>query len=153
DVGDVVPFADIVQPLVHLVEETVSTPELRLSVEVEGDVGDLPGELAAPLAVVLNELMQNAVDHAFSRADPPRRDGRLVLCLARDVDELVVEVVDDGVGLPPGFSLEQSSGLGLSIVHVLVTAELGGSIELRDNDPGTRVRLRVPLRQAEPVEL
>ena len=152
DVGDVVPFADIVHPLVRVVEETVSTPELRLSFDVEGDVGDLPGELAAPLAVVLNELMQNAVDHAFSGASERRTAGRVRVCLTREQDELVVDVIDDGVGFPPGFSLDQSSGLGLSIVHVLVTTELSGSIEVHDNEPGTRVHLRVPIRQAEPVE-
>ncbi|MSO78711.1 MAG: ATPase [Acidimicrobiia bacterium] len=152
DVGDVVSFADIVHPLVRVVEETVSTPELRLHFEVAGDVGDLPGEIATPLAVVLNELMQNAVDHAFPRATDGLTEGHVRVDLARDGDELVVEVVDDGVGLPQGFTLDKAKGLGLSIVHTLVTSELNGSIELRD-DHGTRVHLRIPLRQAERVEL
>ena len=39
--------------------------ERAVRFEVEGDAGELPGEVATPLAVVLNELMQNAVDHAF----------------------------------------------------------------------------------------
>jgi two-component system, sensor histidine kinase PdtaS len=65
--------------------------------------------------------------------------------LARTDGQLVVDVVDDGVGLPPGFTVEQSSGLGLSIVHTLVTSELGGTIELR-SDHGTRVHLTVPLK-------
>ncbi len=64
--------------------------------------------------------------------------------LARRDGELAIEVVDDGVGLPADFSLESSRGLGLSIVQGLVTSELGGSIEMRD-DGGTRVSLRVPL--------
>jgi len=152
DVGDVVSFADIVHPLVRVVEETVSTPELRLHFEVEGDVGDLPGEIATPLAVVLNELMQNAVDHAFPRATEGLTEGHVRVDLARDGDELVVDVVDDGAGLPSGFTLDEAKGLGLSIVHALVTSELGGSIELHD-DHGTRVHLRIPLRQAERVEL
>jgi two-component system, sensor histidine kinase PdtaS len=66
--------------------------------------------------------------------------------LARDDGQLLVDVVDDGVGLPPGFTVEQSGGLGLSIVHTLVTSELGGTIELR-SDAGTRVHLMVPLRK------
>jgi two-component system, sensor histidine kinase PdtaS len=152
DVGDVVSFADIVHPLVRVVEETVSTPELRLRFEVQGDVGDLPGEIATPLAVVLNELMQNAVDHAFPRATEGITDGRVIVQLARDGDELVVDVNDDGVGLPDGFTLDDAKGLGLSIVHALVTSELGGSIEML-RDHGTRVHLRIPLRQAERVEL
>ena len=63
--GDIVHFSEIVRPLARLVEETVSSPELRIRFSVDGDAGDLPGEVATPLAVVLNELMQNAVDHAF----------------------------------------------------------------------------------------
>ena len=54
-------------------------------------------------------------------------------------------MVDDGVGLPPGFSLDASSGLGLSIVQTLVTSELGGSIEMHDDAGGTGVTLRVPI--------
>jgi two-component sensor histidine kinase len=108
------------------------------------------------LAVVLNELMQNAVDHAFPLEDVDgrgvRSEGHVHVTLVRGEAELCVDVHDDGVGLPAGFSLEESRGLGLSIVHALVTSELGGSIEMSD-DHGTRVRLRVPIRQATPVEL
>ncbi len=152
DVGDVVAFADIVHPLVRVVEETLSTPELRLRFDVVGDAGELPGEIATPLAVILNELMQNAVDHAFPRATDGFTEGHVRVELAREVDELVVDVVDDGAGLPPGFSLDDGKGLGLSIVHALVTSELSGSIALSD-DHGTRVHLRIPLRQAERVDL
>jgi two-component sensor histidine kinase len=93
---------------------------------------------------VLNELMQNAVDHAFPE-DSGRTTGKITVQLARSDGQLLVDVVDDGVGLPPGFTVEQSSGLGLSIVHTLVTSELGGTIELR-SDAGTRVHLTVPLK-------
>jgi two-component sensor histidine kinase len=151
EVGDVVPFGDIIHPLVRVVEETVTSDDLRLHFDVEGDVGDVPGPLATPLAVVLNELMQNAVDHAFPIEDG-RDEGHVHVRLRRETGALLVDVVDDGVGLPEGFSLEQSRGLGLSIVHALVTSELGGSIEMADDD-GTRVQLRVPLRQDAPVEL
>jgi two-component system, sensor histidine kinase PdtaS len=151
DVGDVVSFSDIVLPLVRVVEETVSTEELRLSFEVEGDAGELPGEIATPLAVVLNELMQNAVDHAFP-FDGDRTEGNVRVHITRDGDTLLVEVFDDGVGLVEGFSLETSRGLGLSIVQTLVTSELGGSIEMR-NDHGARVSLSIPIRPAVSTRL
>jgi two-component sensor histidine kinase len=152
DVGDVVSFDDIVRQLVRVVEETVSSPELRLKFEVDGDAGELPGELATPLAVVLNELTQNAVDHAFPLSEDGEAQGKVQVSIRRESGELLVDVRDDGVGLPAGFSLDESRGLGLSIVQVLVTGELSGSIEMRD-DHGTNVALRVPLRQAERIEL
>src|SRR6185503_10165773 len=65
EAGDVVSLNEIVRPLARLVEDTASTPEHTIRFSVEGDAGELPGEVATPLAVVLNELMQNAVDHAF----------------------------------------------------------------------------------------
>jgi two-component sensor histidine kinase len=152
DAADIVDFADIIGPLVRVVEETVSTPELRLHFDVEGDAGWLPGEVATPLAVALNELMQNAVDHAFPVDEGGPSEGHVRVRLRRGEGELAIDVIDDGVGLPPGFTLEQSRGLGLSIVQGLVTSELGGSLELRD-DGGTRVSLRVPLKPAGRVEL
>ena len=72
--------------------------------------------------------------------------------LQRRDGELAIDVIDDGVGLPPNFSLDSSRGLGLQIVQGLVTSELGGSLEVRD-DHGTRVSLRVPMKPAERVEL
>jgi two-component sensor histidine kinase len=73
--------------------------------------------------------------------------------LGRDGHELLIQVIDDGIGLPEGFSLDASRGLGLSIVQSLVTSELGGSIEMRDDAGGTEVALRVPLAPDPPVEL
>ena len=62
-----------------------------------------------------------------------------------------MRVTDDGAGLPDGFELDRSTGLGLSIVRTLVTTELGGTIRLWSGEgttdrPGTDGRLRVPLR-------
>jgi two-component sensor histidine kinase len=70
----------------------------------------------------------------------------------RGADTLEVDVVDDGVGLAPGFRLEESAGLGLSIVQALVTSELGGSIELAGSH-GTRAHLVIPLLLAGPSPL
>jgi two-component sensor histidine kinase len=139
--GDVVHFGEIVRPLARLVEDTASSPDLHIRFHVEGDAGDLPGEVATPLAVVLNELMQNAVDHAFPDGT---RHADVEVRLARDDGFVRLEVVDSGVGLAEGFSIDQSRGLGLSIVQALVTGELGGSIEMTSGD-GTVVRVRVPV--------
>jgi two-component sensor histidine kinase len=143
--ADVVRFDDILQPLVRVVQETVTTPDTTLRFEVVGDAGVLPGDIATPLAVVLNELMQNAADHAFP-PDAERTVGSVSVRLARDDGRVVVDVVDDGVGLPEGFTPEKSRGLGLSIVQALVTTELDGSIQL-ESCQGTRVHLMIPLEK------
>jgi two-component sensor histidine kinase len=141
DAGDVVHFAEIVRPLVRVVEESVSSPDLSLRFSVAGDAGELPGEVATPLAVVLNELMQNAVDHAFLG----RSEGVVHIELGREDDRVLLDVTDDGIGLPAGFSLDDATGLGLSIVKALVTGELQGTMEMRNDGGGTRVHLTVPI--------
>jgi two-component sensor histidine kinase len=148
--GDDVPFVDIVRPVVGMVSDMIS-PEHPIRFEVAGDGGVLPAGVATPLAVVLNELLQNAVDHAF----PPELDltgepGRVVVAIERDARSLALRVTDDGVGLPEGFDVEKVTGLGLSIVRTLVTSELTGEISVRNASgpagrPGAEVALRVPV--------
>jgi two-component sensor histidine kinase len=122
---------------------------------VAGDLGAVPADVATPLAVVLAELLQNAVEHAFSSGS--RGPGRVEVDLAATAGRLSVRVVDDGRGLPAGFSIERTTSLGLSIVRSLVTSQLGGSIQMRSpasalpagagpgSGPGTEVALEVPL--------
>jgi two-component system, sensor histidine kinase PdtaS len=152
EAGDDVPFVEIVKPLVRMVEEGLMSPDRPIAFAVTGDPGRLPAAVATPLAVVLTEALQNVVEHAY----PPGvtgPSGRVTIDLQKAGDRLRVRVVDDGVGLRPGFSLESATGLGLSIVRTLVTTELGGSIEVYPSDgpqerPGTVVDIRLPLDQA-----
>ncbi len=159
EAGDVVSLNEIVRPLARLVEDTASSPEHTIRFKVEGDAGELPGEVATPLAVVLNELMQNAVDHAFppGATTPAAGNGGATealvdVMLSRAEGHVVIEVRDNGSGLPAEFTLEGSRGLGLSIVQALVTSELQGSIEMHDDHGGTSVRVRVPVEMPR-VEL
>jgi two-component sensor histidine kinase len=150
EAGDDVPFIEIVRPLVRMVEEGLSSPERPLGFKVVGDAGRLPATIATPLAVVLTELLQNVVDHAFPDGSADHV-GQTVVELANDGDQLRVLVTDDGVGLPPAFSLEASTGLGLHIVRTLVTSELAGTIDMRRGDGGpdrcgTVVEVLVPYR-------
>jgi two-component system, sensor histidine kinase PdtaS len=145
---DAVPFDEIIRPLVRMVEEGLASPEHPIHFSVEGQLGDLPPETATPLVVVLTELLQNAVEHAFVAGTSAKVPGMISVRLSNDASELSIEVRDSGVGLPEGFSLLGSRSLGLSIVRTLVTTELGGAIAFR-SEGGTVVSLRVP-RVADP---
>jgi two-component sensor histidine kinase len=85
--------------------------------------------------------------------DGERRIGHVRVEMENDGLELVTRVIDDGVGLPEGFSVASSTGLGLSIVRALVTSDLTGTIDMfepLDGSPGTEVELRVPLDAERP---
>jgi two-component sensor histidine kinase len=135
--GDVVDFDGVAAQLVAMVREGLARPGIEVS--LGGSAGPVIAEVATPLAVVIAELVQNSVDHAFAEGG-----GRIDVALGRDDGHLVVEVRDDGRGLPPGFSLDRV-GLGLQIVRSLVESELGGRLEL-DAGRGTTARVSVPAR-------
>jgi two-component sensor histidine kinase len=140
---------------VRMVEEGLISQDNPVDFKVTGQAGLLPATTATPLAVVLTELLQNVVDHAYP-APADLHGGLVTVELANRMvpgrgSELLVRVIDDGVGLPPDFRLEATTGLGLSIVRTLITTELAGTIEMRSGEgtapsrPGTVVELRVPL--------
>ena len=142
-----VSFTEIVKPLVRAVEESVSMPERPLHFGVTGDAGILPAQVTTTLAVVVTELIQNAVDHAFIGSSAPEggSPGRVEILLDRRPDLLAVDVVDDGVGLPEDFDPSDATGLGLTIVRTFVEVELGGTIHLRPGDEsGTVAEVRIP---------
>jgi two-component system, sensor histidine kinase PdtaS len=132
---------DVVDKVLPMIAE-VSGEASRVVVRREGAFGVLATELATPLVMVLTELVQNALEHAFE----PGRDGEVVLRAERSAGSLVVIVSDDGRGLPPGFCLERAERLGLQIVRTLVGSELRGSLDLQRRQPrGTVAVLRLPL--------
>jgi two-component sensor histidine kinase len=147
EAGEQVDFNEIIDPLVRMAREGVLTPDRPVLFQVDGDAGELPAELATPLAVVLTELLQNAVEHAFPD-DLARREQRVDVTLRNDGTELVVLVCDNGCGLPPGFSVDDTASLGLSIVRDLVTGQMGGRIDMR-TDRGTTVELRIPIARSD----
>jgi two-component sensor histidine kinase len=57
----------------------------------------------------------------------------------------MITIIDDGVGLPDGFSIVQSSNLGLQIVRTLTENELRGTIDLVRTERGTEAQLRFPI--------
>lgn len=140
-VDEEVDLDEVVDRLVPILSDvaTVGTP---IVVDREGSLGVFTAERATPMVMVMTELVQNAIEHAFD----PGLPGRVTIRAERSARWLYIVVHDDGNGLPDGFELSTSDRLGLQIVRTLVAAELGGSLTLR-NGPhgGTDATLRVPL--------
>ncbi|MGI9003317.1 MAG: sensor histidine kinase [Pseudonocardia sp.] len=120
-----------------------ATAESRAKVRREGSFGTLPAALATPLVLALTELVHNALAHAFSPGCP----GEVVVSAQRRADNLDLVVTDDGRGLPSGFDLETSDGLGLQIVRTLLGSELGSTLQVHPRaGGGTEAVVRLPLR-------
>jgi two-component sensor histidine kinase len=138
---ETVEFDGIVDRVLSMVGD-LAAPESQVKVRRVGSFGVIVAEVATPLVMVLTELLQNAVEHGFAHG----RSGEVVVVAEATEDRLRVVVRDDGVGLPAGFSLEDSERLGLQIVRTLIAAELGGVLALEAGEAGgTQALLSVPL--------
>jgi two-component sensor histidine kinase len=142
---EIVDFDDIASRVAMMAGE-LSAAEARVTPRLRGAFGRLPAATATPLALVLTELMQNALQHGLSRPGSDAVTGTLVVTASRRDDRLAVSVADNGTGLPPGFDLDKATSLGLQIVRTLVVGELGGSLEIGAWDGGgTIVSVELPV--------
>jgi two-component sensor histidine kinase len=124
----------------------VAAPESKVHVRRASSFGILPADVATPLAMVLNELLLNAVEHGFPASGGEEGDELVVISAHRFRRQLHVTVADNGRGLPEGFSLDGADRLGLHIVRTLAHEDLRGTIEMRPRSGGgTEAVLVVPL--------
>ena len=131
-----------------MVEEALVSPERPVTIRFVGDGPTLPAGVSSSLAVVLTELLQNAVEHGY----PAGSDGgKVTIELQSTATGVIVRVHDDGVGLPEGFDLASSAGLGLTIARTLASGDLGGELSLRPaiDQPGTIAEIRADFHRPD----
>ncbi len=128
---------DVLQRIVRETAETMTFPHQTITLTVLGEPVQLPSRAATALTLVVNELVQNALEHAFAG----KSSGYIEISLGRSAEELIVLVRDDGIGLP----VEHKSGLGLEIAETLVKEDLNGRLKFnRSASGGTEITVRMP---------
>jgi two-component sensor histidine kinase len=117
------------------------SPDRRIGIHVTGEAIVLPSKPATSLALVINELLQNALEHAFVEQE----QGTVTISLGRSPQHFIIEVSDDGVGLPR----ERPASTGLEIVETLVRDDLRGRLTFKSGKRGTQAIVRLPQSIAE----
>jgi two-component sensor histidine kinase len=138
-----VDFGQCVETLCEglLESKGIASPGARL--EVGAEAIHLAVSQASTCALIVNELVSNALRHAFGQDG----SGTVRVTLRKTGDwRAELAVSDDGQGLPPDFHLAKSRNLGLQLVDALV-AELGGKLDL-DQQAGTAFRIEWSLEAA-----
>jgi two-component system, sensor histidine kinase PdtaS len=149
DANEQVSFKEIVEPLVRVAAQTALVSDHRVEFDLVGDAGDLEASTATPLAVVLAEILANAVEHAFPEGQTQDGEPPKVTMILEDDDKyLHLQVRDNGMGLPEDFSIKNTRSLGLSITRSLVESQLQGQIDMFNED-GAVVDLRIPFKVYE----
>ncbi|RME72934.1 MAG: GAF domain-containing protein [Chloroflexi bacterium] len=140
---DRVDLLALVRRVVQAVAANMAPPSSRINITVQGDSILLPSRQATSLALVANELVQNALEHGMAG----REEGNITVTILHRYRQLRLRVEDDGRGLPPGFNPATGLGLGLEIVRETVVGDLRGKFDIRPNrrGAGTHVQVTLPL--------
>jgi two-component sensor histidine kinase len=117
---------DIAKRIISQMQEMLLAPDKRIRFDLDGPNIYLPSRQATACALIINELLQNAVEHGFEK----RSEGVVGLTLTDEGEKVHIQVRDDGDGLPPGFDLASTTSLGLRIVQALVRDDLKGQFAL-----------------------
>jgi two-component sensor histidine kinase len=136
-----VPFASYSRGLVTTISQATGLSFERVAVELSIDELALPVAQAIPCGLIINELVTNAIKHAF----PGHRTGTIRVALARlDANTLRLEVTDDGIGMAEFIPTAERESIGLHLV-VSLADQLNGKLQVA-TERGVAVTLEFPCR-------
>lgn len=129
-------MVDVQNVLRRIVQGVIMAPSQQIEIHVSGEELVLPSRSATAVALVVNELLQNAIEHGFAG----RQTGRIDITISLSGENATIIVHDNGHGLPADFS----RNLGIELIETLSAEDLKGSVEFKTADPGTEVLLTFP---------
>lgn len=137
--AEFIDVAEVAKNILDMVIQNMLEPGFNLQTVFNGETVILPSEQASSLALVINELIQNSIEHGFVG----QPEGVIGVDIATLDDTYKIEIYDNGIGMPPDFNPQASGSLGLQIVRTLIESDLGGSFRLYA-DGGTHACIIIP---------
>ena len=110
-------------------------PELELKIEIKGDDFELRSDKATNIALVVNEILQNSVKHAFVG----RSHGKIKITIVCDQTICGLNICDDGCGYD--VNQPHKDSLGISIVSSIISDKLHGQVQVDSDETGTRTAI------------
>lgn len=122
---NIINIKEVSQRIMGQFQQGMLSPDQHIRLELVGDAIYLPARQATACSLIINELLQNALEHGFATT----KEGTIMVDLQDTGDDVIINVADDGDGLPNDFEIEQTSSLGFQIVKILVEGDLRGEIQ------------------------
>ena len=130
-------MSEYLYDLLATIQQTFRNNQQTVDSRIICDNLNLDVDTAIPLGLIINELVTNCYKYAF----PGQKKGKLYIRLEETDRILILEVVDNGPGMPPGFELEKSRTFGMKLIQSLAT-KLSGKIYI-SNESGLCIRLHI----------
>lgn len=139
DSSSVINLCEVTRRIIEQMVQSVVDPNKNIRFQLTGPGIYLTSQQATACALVINELLLNAVEHGYEQ----RNVGLVTVDLNDDGEWVSIHIGDDGAGLPSDFNLDEQGGLGLRIVRTLVQGDLKGKFELQA-DKGVKAIVTFP---------
>lgn len=131
-------FVEYLKSLVDMLLGFYREKSNNINVNLKCGEINLEIDTAISMGLIVNELLSNCFKHAF----PGQKSGEISITLFKSGQNYLLEVADNGVGIPDGLDIKKTDSLGLLIVHTL-TLQLKGTLK-HFNGEGTKFRLSFP---------
>jgi len=134
---------DYIRTLVHGINRSYQNRSRAVKFNLEVEEVPLGIDRAVPCGLIINELVSNALKHAFP--DDHKDPQITVQVLMNDSKEVSLKIADNGRGLPEKFNWKTSRSLGLKLVRILAVEQLEGNIQTHRNH-GAEIEIRFSLK-------
>lgn len=111
-----------------------------ISIELDLIKINMDINIAVPCGLVLNEIMTNALKHAF----PHQKKGIMRISITIKEDSYYLKISDNGIGIPPELDTENAKSMGLTLINHIVKEQLNGQVEY-ENNKGTHIHINFPV--------
>ncbi len=133
------PFKTIIRSLISRLCGIYSIDPKRIRITENVQDIELGIDLAIPLALLANELISNAIQHAF----PGDRSGEITISACEKERRIILVVKDTGAGMPAGIVPDQAASTGFTQIHLLIK-QTGGTLRHTSSGNGTMFTVTIP---------
>jgi len=135
-----VDFGSFIQGLIGNISQSYGRAEFPVEINVDANKISLGIDNSIPCGLILNELVSNALKHAF----PEGKEGKINIRMRLEDNRVVLTVQDNGIGFPESIDLTNLKSLGLDLVNILVR-QMNGKIDMKV-DGGTMWTITFPIK-------
>lgn len=122
---------NLIKKLTDNIKSYVITDEKKIDIAIVGEEMELSGDVAVSVAIVLNELITNAIEHGFKS----KNEGKVIVSVNSGLLYSTITVEDNGTGFVVGDTEKRS--IGLDLVEITVREKLKGELKINSSPRGT----------------
>lgn len=130
-----IPFSEYLKDLILEIKKSFGSKAENIEIIIESDHIFFDIDKAIPLGLIINELTTNSFKYAYQKS----KEGKLNVTMKKEANKYVLEISDNGGGLPQSFDFSNAESLGLKLVRIL-SLQLEGEYNLT-SDQGTIFKL------------